>query len=258
MKKVTLFALLMLLALPLSAATKKIDERRTIDSNADVEIEFIAGDIRILVGKSDELIVRGTINDSYETFDISGDDGNISIEVEPKERKQRNAKFDAQLTVTVPAGVELTIESVSGEITVDGLSNSLTIESVNGDVDVRGPLREIDIESVSGRVTIASESTLKSVSVEAVSAVIEMAGDLARNGDYSFEAVSGEITIRVPRGYSASYEIETFSGDIDNAFGPEPETTKFLPSQSLSFSESGGGANFEISCFSGKIRLLEN
>ena len=257
MKKMVL-VLVTLLTLPLMAAEKRIDERRTIDSDADLQIELIGGDIEVIAGKSDELIVRGTINDEYEKFSISGDSDDITIEVEPKEKRQRRAKFNAQLTITVPAGIDLTIESVSGRVTLEGLSNVAEIESVSGSVDVSGPLQELDIEAVSGNIEIDAESTLKSAVIEVVSAKIEMRGDYHPSAEYSIEAVSGEITFVAPRGWGARYEIETFSGVINNEFGPDPEKAEFLPSQTLSFEEGGGRAQVDIHCFSGKVHLLED
>ena len=85
-----------------------------------------------------------------------------------------------------------------------------------------------------------------------------MSGDLHPSGDYSFASVTGRITLRVPSGASADYEIETFSGRIENDFGPKPEKAEFLPALNLSFTVGSGGADIEIETLSGNIRLLED
>ena len=63
------------------------------------------------------------------------------------------------------------------------------------------------------------------------------------------------ITLWVPANASADYEIETFSGRIENDFGPEPKKADFLPAKSLSFSVGSGSADVEITAVSGTIRL---
>ena len=76
---------------------------------------------------------------------------------------------------------------------------------------------------------------------------------------YSFESVTGSITLRVPVGAAADYEIETFSGDIRNDFGPQArKTSEYLPAKSLSFSTGSGGARIQAESFSGVVRLQEN
>lgn len=258
MKKLILVSLCLLLALPVAAGTRSIDESRKANPDADVSIELIAGKVRVVGWNRDEVRVTGTINDRWEEFEMTGDEADISIEISPPEGKHRNIELDADIEVRVPAGVELSFETVSAPITLEGLTGAVSIETVSGSVKVRSDLEELEIEAISGIVEIEATSRLRSASVEMVSGRIEMTGDLHPSGDYSFSSVSGSITLRVPANASADYEIETFSGSIDNAFGPRPEKAELLPSKSLSFSVGSGGADVTIETLSGSIRLERN
>ena len=60
----------------------------------------------------------------------------------------------------------------------------------------------------------------------------------------------------MPRGFSADYEIETFSGTIDTDFGPRPDRGSLLGTE-LEFSVGSGDADVSLSSFSGRIRLRE-
>jgi len=257
MKKLILLTVCLLIVLPAIAGTKSIDESRKASRDADVSIELIAGKVRVVAWNRDEVRVTGTINDRWEEFEMSGDEDDISIEISPPEGKHRNIELDADLEISVPAGVELTFESVSSPLSLEGLTGRAYIETVSGDVEVRSDLEELEIEAISGSVNIEATSRLQSVSVEIVSGKVTMTGDLHPSGDYSFESVSGSITLYVPAGASADYEIETFSGSIDNDFGPRPEKAEFLPSKSLSFSVGSGGADVVIETLSGTIRLKD-
>ena len=258
MKKITLLTLVMLLAMPALAGTKSVDESVKADSNADVSIELIAGTVRVIGWNKNEVRVQGTLNDKWETLEIDGDGNDISIEISLPDGNNRNVDLDADLEISVPAGVELTFEAVSAPLTVEGLTNALSVESISGSIRVAAGLEEIEIESISGRVEIEGDSTLDSVDVESVSGSIEYTGDLISGGDYSFTIVSGRITLNVPSGASADYSIETFSGSIDNEFGPKPEKGEWLPSEELTFSVGSGSADVTIEAVSGTIRLKAN
>ncbi|NIL99772.1 MAG: DUF4097 family beta strand repeat protein [Acidobacteria bacterium] len=258
MKKAILLTLCLLLAAPLLAGTRSIDESRKADPDAEVSIELIAGKIHVVAWDRDEVRVSGTINDEWEEFEMEGEGDDISIEISPPEGKHRNIELEADLEISVPAGVELSFETVSSPIRVDGLRGSVSIETVSGNVDIKSDLEELEIEAISSSVDIEATSRLRSASVEIVSGSVEMDGDLHPSGDYSFSAVSGTITLRVPSNAAADYEIETFSGNIDNDFGPKPEKAEFLPSKSLSFSVGSGGADVVIETLNGTIRLESN
>jgi len=258
MKKLILLAVCLLLVVPAMAGSKSIDESRKASPDADVTIELIAGNIRVVAWNRDEVHVSGTINDQWEEFEMSGDEDNVYIEISPPDGRHRNIKLEADLEISVPEGVELTFETVSAPIRVEGLTRSVSIETVSGDIDVRSDLQELEIEAISGTVDIEATSRLRSASVELVSGKIVMTGDLHPSGDYSLSSVSGSITLRVPSNAGADYEIETFSGNIDNDFGPKPERADFLPSKSLSFTVGSGGADVEIETLSGSIRLEDN
>ncbi len=258
MRKWVLLAACLLLVAPAIAGTRSIDESRKASSDADVTIELIAGNIRVIAWNRDEVRVTGTINDQDEEFEMSGDEDDISIEISPPEGKHGKIKLEADLKIMVPAGVELTFETVSAPLSVEGLTGSLLVETISGSVDVRCDLEELEIEAISGSIDIESTARLQSVSVELVSGRVTMTGELHPSGDYTFETVSGSVTLRVPAGTGADYEIETFSGKIKNDFGPRPEKADFLPALSLSFTVGSGGADVEIETLSGSIRLEEN
>ena len=75
-------------------------------------------------------------------------------------------------------------------------------------------------------------------------------------GPFEFETHSGNITLNLSRGVSARFEIETFSGDIENDFGQEPErTSEYGPGMELSFETGGGKARVEASSFSGAVEI---
>ena len=155
--------------------------------------------------------------------------------------------------VTVPHGVGVAIESISGSVTVEGVDGETSIETVSGDVRlaslprltevemVSGDLRMTDVgsdddlsaEAVSGRITIdgvrtpdLEVSTVSGtlsmtrveagrVDVETVSGPVTFDGALDADGRYEFESHSGSIHVTVPAGTGFDLEAQSFSGDLE-------------------------------------------
>lgn len=255
MKKITLITILTLFVLPAMAGTVSVELSHKVDSDAKVLIELISGTIRVIGTSGNEIRVRGTVNDEWETVEIHGGSSDVTIEVKVPRGRHRNMKLSADLEISVPSGVDLSFESVSTELTLEGLTDAVSIESVSGDIEIRGDMRELTIESISGNIDVEAGRSMENVEIEITSGNINWRGDLNPGGDYSFSAVSGIITLWVPEGTSADYEIEVFSGSISNEFGPSPQKSEMLPSQSLSFTVGSGSADVEIETFSGKVRL---
>jgi hypothetical protein len=108
----------------------------------------------------------------------------------------RNAA-EVDFTVRVPAGVRVSLATVTGDVYASGLHSPVRAASVSGSVHVSsdGP---VQASSVSGDV----EATL------------------GRTGGQSlrFTSVSGDVTVRVPAGIDADFSARTLSGSIDSDF----------------------------------------
>ena len=156
--------------------------------------------------------------------------------------------------VTVPPGVAVAIESVSGSVTVEGVDGETSIETISGDVRlsslprlaevemVSGDLLmtdvghddEISAEAVSGRITVDGARAPR-VDVEAVSANVVLTrvearrvdvatvsgpvsfdGSLDPEGRYELESHSGSIRVTVPPGTGFDLEAESFSGSLSS------------------------------------------
>lgn len=109
----------------------------------------------------------------------------------------RDNDASVDFTVRVPAGVRVSLGTVSGDVYATGLHSPVRAASVSGDVHVSsdGP---VEATSVSGDV----DATLGRI-----------AGQSLR-----FTSVSGDVTLRVPSGLDADFRAHTLSGSIDSDF----------------------------------------
>ena len=286
-------ALACLAALPALAGTP-IDQSRPLDPRGRVEIENLKGRVEVRAWDRHEVKVTGTLGEGVEKLSVDGDSRNLRIEVKYPSRSGRTEP--TVLQVQVPTLADLEVETVSADIDVRGIaSRELSLESVSGDITANGAPRKADVESVSGDVrltlnsgdvsvdTVSGELVLQGrlngeVSLETVSGNLRLdslgerlrrmsggtvSGDmdlkaaLADGGQISLESVSGNLLLRLPRGLSAEVHGESFSGDL-SAPGAKIQREEFGPGSSFQSRYGAGKGEVRMETFSGDaaLRLL--
>ena len=260
MKKLALFVTLTLVFLSPAIADRAVDETRTASADGDVSVELIAGSVRIIGWDRNEVRVSGTIGDDVEELEVSTSSRGVSIEVVLPDDDERDGRrlrdVGADLEIHVPSGSSVETETVSADVSVEGVSGAVEMESVSGDVTIEGAMREAEAATVSGDIRVTSDAPLREGEFASVSGDIYFRAELESGGDFSFEAVSGDIELRLPANTSADFSVDTFSGRIDNEFGPQAQKdSRYLPSKSLDFTIGSGSADVEVESFSGRVSL---
>ena len=261
MKKLLLFVLLGCLFLAPALADRPVDEIVAADPDGEVSVELIAGTVRVIGWERSEVHVTGTVGDDVEEVEVVSRGGNVAIEVELPDDDDDSSSSrsfndaDADLEIHVPAGCLVEVEGISADISVEGVRGAVDLESISGEIEVDGAMQEAEVATVSGDIVLSSAEALRDGDFESVSGSIEVRAALV-DGDFSFETVSGNVELHLPGNTSASFDIETFSGRIENDFGPEAErTSEYAPGKELEFTTGGGDAQVEIESFSGRIEL---
>jgi len=292
MKKTTFLVLVALAAAGIAQADRMVDETRPLAADGRVEISNISGTVEIIGWSGDGVSITGRLEDGVEELAISSGDNRLSIEVELERRTRNNGS--AYLTIKVPTTASVDVETVSADISVDGVLGEVQLESVSGRVEVTGETRSVEASSVSGDVIATStsgSSELESVSgdiivrratgrleTDVVSGNIEIeSGDLdsfdaetvsgsifcgaspTERGRFTIETMSGTVELVVSPAINADFYIETYSGSIKNDIGPAPRRTdEYAPGRELRFSNGSGGARISIESFSGSVKLRTN
>jgi hypothetical protein len=135
------------------------------------------------------------------------------------------------LTIKVPAGV------------------NIEASSVNGGVDVDGATAEVIAKSVNGGVSAYSTGPVKASSVNG--------GVRARTGAITsrteFSSVNGSITLEIPADSNLDLEMRTVNGSLDSDF-PLQVQGRINP-KSIRASIGKGGPALKLSTVNGSIRL---
>jgi len=260
-----------MLAFPGAAlAQQQIDDTRTVSPTVHVEIqEIIVGHIRVIGVAGNEMTVTGTIGADVDEFVIEGGAGAVEIYAEighwdddddredgrRRWRGHENNEVEVNLEIRVPTGASLEIEGVTATFVVEGVNGTIEIESVTGDITYSGDATMLDLSNVTGSIT-ASATGVMEADLESVNGHMSFTGDVSAGGELSMENVNGSIELNVPANISATFDVETMMGEIDNEFGQKPQReSRWIPSQELSFTNGSGAAEIMIETLQGSVHI---
>jgi len=276
-------------------AGRPVQETHPADPDVEVEIEIFAGDLTIVGWESNSVQIEGMVSDQIRDLDISTDGTeSISIEIDlPDGLFHGHDDLSANLTISVPFAAVVEIESLSAEIRAENLRGEIEIESMSGPVSISGDLQtveaetisgnvrfsgsvqDIEVESVSGSIDVkGAEETIELTTVngsidvkagtvdqchlESVSGEVHFDGALAPGGDLDVAVHSSNVTLSLPAATSARFEVDLFSGGIENEFGVAvPEKKRWMTGKSLGFTLGSGTGSVTVEGFSGSVHLAK-
>ena len=281
------------LILAQAASAEEVVRKAQADPHGDVVIGNVAGEVQVVGWDRNEVHVRADLSSGVERleFETSGARTTIKV-VLPKGRG--NYEGSSDLLVNVPRGSSVSLntvsadqiikdvrgtqrlQAVSGMIQTELYNEDLEIKSVSGDVTVRGNngkgvLRlttvsgaahlqdvgsEIDLNTVTGDIQVRVKE-LSRARIKTTNGNLDLrAAALTRDVRLEAEGINGDLRFRFPRTLDAEFDIETFNGDIDNCFGPEPRRSReYGPGNELRFKEGNGEGRIRIKALNGTVEI---
>jgi len=283
--------LLMLMWAWPAMAERPVDERVEARAAGVVEISNLAGSVVIRGWERTEIVVEGTLGDHVEGVEVTSRGDRTVVEVKLPDHTRGRHDLAAELSVHVPAGSSLEVETVSAAIDVDGVRGTLELSSVSGALQAAGEPARIECETVSGAVTLEAETGelrvtsvsgplllegrarevrassvsgpvelttagIERLEIQTVSTDIDLELDLEMGARVEASSHSGDIVVRLEDA-SAEISASSFSGDIVNQLGPAAERPHSGPGSELDFTLGRGDGRIELSTFSGDVRIEE-
>lgn len=154
-------------------------------------------------------------------------------------------------------GSRVRAESVSGRVEASNLRGDADLQSVSGSIEVRAVTGDIEANTTSGRIELVGV-TARRLSARTVSGTVSFEGGIMAQGRYHIESMSGNLRLMLPSDAAFNLRAETSSGSIDSDL---PVTLQGAVSsrkgrqKSLNGVVNGGGAEVELSAFSGSIQI---
>lgn len=292
MKTIKALVTIWLVASVAAWAGESVDRTFPVTADVDVEIENVSGSVEVEVWDRNEVRVVAELGDDTEGLDIQAEADEIRIEVEVPEHsgRWRSRDINSEIKVWVPAGASVDVETVSADIEVRGVNGDIDLESVSGDIDADGEPATADMSTVSGSIEFSGARTavdaetvsgtirldgvagrvdaatvsggikveanaVSRADFESVSGSIHFRGTLDRDARLDASSHSGNVEIILPASTAASFEVETFAGDIRSEFGGEVRrTSRYAPGREL-YHSTGSDAKISVETFSGNVYL---
>jgi DUF4097 and DUF4098 domain-containing protein YvlB len=212
---------------------------RNVSGETSVTASGAQGEIRVVARKrvsaSSEDRAKRLLQNLEVRMEKRGDELLIEPHLYEQERGWldlfRGKRFRVDFEITVPSECAIEAQTVSGEMSIEGVRGPLEIQTVSGDVrleDVQGPARlksvsgDIDCRryvghlegnAVSGDVTIVA-ARLRSTQLHTVSGDIQIEGQLDPRKEHRFKTISGDVEMALAEP-DATIEYRTASGDIE-------------------------------------------
>jgi len=184
----------------------------------------------------------------------------------------RPQRHSASVTVTVPRtcptqlgvvsasavmcglNAKASVKSVSGGITLDGVTGDLDAHTVSAPLEAQGINGKLNFNTVSGDLTLA-DGWLERLDANAVSGDVTADVDLDPAGGMHVTTVSGEVTLRLQAQADARVHLHSMSGDVRSEFAELTQSS--APAlRNVSGSLGAGSGHVSVTTMSGRVMLL--
>ena len=272
-------------------AGSAIDKRAPADPAGSVEVSNVAGTVSVSGWDRSEIEVTGELGDGVERLEFTTTDKVTRIKVVLPDRSY-NVE-DTDLIVKVPASSRVSVNTVSADLVVSGVTGAQRLQSVSGNVSTTAGSEDVEAKTVSGDVRVEGSGKKGMLTITTVSgdaSALKVAGEVNANtvsgdlvlglgetqrsrlrstsGDvilatrlvpdsrFDVESISGDVRVSLHGTVDAEFDVSSFSGEISNCFGPKPvSTSEYAPGQELRFREGQGTARIRIKTLNGDVNL---
>jgi len=263
-------------------------ERREIithrlGSSGRLSVKALTGTLRIRGVEGEEARVtvdyriratdQASAERALETGRVGVYRGDGSLEVETPERRLSTwlfggARVGADISVEVPWGAHVRLESMSGSIEADTLVGEQKYRTVSGEIRLwslgglveagtisggivldRGAELRLKANTISGRIR-ARATVFHSLNLSTTSGGIAIVGSLDPVGDFRAESISGGVELTPVNGVTA--ELRTVSGSINSDVPHRMDGSR----GSWRAVVGDGRATLKVNTTSGSLRIL--
>jgi len=212
---------------------------RNVSGETSVTAAGAPGEIRVVARKRVSASSEDRAKRLLQNLEVRMEKRGDELLVEPHLYEQergwldlfRGKRFRVDFDITVPSECAVDAQTVSGELSVEGVRGPIEIQTVSGDVrveDVQGPMRlksvsgdvdcrryvgHLEGNTVSGDVTIAA-ARLRSSQLHTVSGDVQIEGRLDPQKEHRFKTISGDVEVALAEA-DATIDYRTASGDVE-------------------------------------------
>ena len=190
--------------------------------------------VRIITRKTGN---GGVLVCAFWTENASCDEDSYSSHSDGEDGGRRSRDVSVDFTVLLPAGVNVSSQSVNGDVEVDGATAEVDVRTVNGDVRGISSTGPVSAGTVNGSITAKMRS-------------------LPGTSDLDFKTVNGSIDLELPSQLDADVELRTVNGGFRTDF-PMTLSGRVSP-RHLNATIGKGGRRLRATTVNGSIELRKS
>lgn len=172
--------------------------------------------------------------EAADAKDIEIEPADRRIEVSDDKRVVETRTRATNLRITVPKGTNVSVGTVSGQVSLHGRFGTVKVSTVSGHIEVDETEGDVDIRSISGHLEVercggCCRANTKSGRIEIgwvgkEARAQTMSGNIelgtAGLGDVELRSISGRIEILVDPGRHPNARLKTLSGRAESELAP--------------------------------------
>lgn len=242
-----LLSVLLAPVLAMAGLSETYTETHALKSGESFGLDNVNGDVIIQAWDADEVEIQYTIRaTNQEAFDrvhvvIEQRNGGVFVDTKYDQDKGRDWHGDSasvDYQVMVPRFANLRdVETVNGEMEIEGVAGNVSASSVNGNVSASGLQGNAELDTVNGNVSAWFDT-------------------LGSGQTVSMDSVNGALELFVPASVGADIDAENLNGSMKNDFGLHIEKGKYV-GNSMYGKIGSGGARVKLENVNGTIAVRD-
>ena len=141
-------------------AARDITKRATVAADAAIDVSNVQGRVDVTAWDRNEVELTARLEGDKDELEFEATEQQVRIEVDRPQGRYHNKDDDAILTLKIPKGARLNVDTVSANITVAGVLGRQRLESVSGEVRTQAYDQPVSLHAVSGDMFLTGTGQL--------------------------------------------------------------------------------------------------
>ncbi|MFT5758538.1 MAG: DUF4097 and DUF4098 domain-containing protein YvlB [Alteromonadaceae bacterium] len=226
----------------------KIEGSFNVEATSSLRLENLKGSVDISAWDKHVIKVLAVIQTddqhSRDRISVEMTESSQGIRVKTHYKKLsdggHHTSGTVNYTIMVPLQTELSaIDLVNGSLMIEGIKGEIRADLVNGSIRAFGLESDSEFNSVNGSISVSYKAIGENLN------------------HIKLDTVNGNITLTLPEKISASLNVETMHGSINNDFGLK-ESKNMFSGRSLKGDISGGDIGITLESVNGAVNILKD
>jgi len=266
------------------APVQQMDTTFAVSGSDKLELHNMEGEIRVTGWNRDEVRIVADIDDDEGYLSLNRSGSTLKVKT-----KWKYGPSNVDFTISVPRTMALNLHGVSTDVFLEDVRGEVTVETIEGEISLQGGNGSINVHTVEGEIVIRdARGTIRASTAEDDITIINVVGEIFAEtfegdivlddvdsgsvqgstldgdihysgtvhdgGQYRLTTHDGDVRMVIPANANATVVVASVDGDFETDF--PIEVTDYHGGHRLKFVLGSGVAQAELETFDGSIELV--